>query len=167
MESLYIVLLIYLVIESRRDIRKKEISVKNTAGFAIAALLLRVGNLGIRLVTGNITIKSIGFLLTALAPGFFAGTWTGNQTGHRLWRWFDVAGVWVMSWRKNSRSSVNYWNVFDLSDIAISVTVQKGKKGYPAAFCTVFTGCLSDLAGNRCLNRIICKTYRKNIAKNK
>lgn len=71
MESLYIVLLIYLVIESRRDIRKKEISVKNTAGFAIAALLLRVGNLGIRLVTGNITIKSIGFLLTALAPGIF------------------------------------------------------------------------------------------------
>ncbi len=70
-ESLYIVLLIYLVIESRRDIRKKEISVKNTAGFAIAALLLRVGNLGIRLVTGNITIKSIGFLLTALAPGIF------------------------------------------------------------------------------------------------
>ena len=33
--------------------------------------MLRVGNLGIRLVTGNITIKSIGFLLTALAPGIF------------------------------------------------------------------------------------------------
>ena len=77
MEILYAALLIYLAIETQRDIRHGEISLKNTTGFIVTALLVRTGMTVMSLISHTLSvrngmdigIKSVIFLLGALLPG--------------------------------------------------------------------------------------------------
>mgnify|MGYP004654008253 FL=1 len=77
MEILYAALLIYLAMETRRDIRYGEISIKNTAGFIVTALLLRTSMTVMSLIPHTLSarygmdigIKSVIFLIGALLPG--------------------------------------------------------------------------------------------------
>ena len=94
MEYLYAALLCYLAAETQRDIRKREISVKNTLRFVVTALLLWTGKwiMG-RISAGDFAIekiltdvgKSMVFIMGALMPGVFLlmlGRVTGQAVGY-------------------------------------------------------------------------------------
>lgn len=68
MQSVYMALLVYLAIESHRDIKEREISVKNTIWFAIIAILQKAGMCIFQSIdmTAGAAVLS---LLMALLPG--------------------------------------------------------------------------------------------------
>lgn len=68
MQSLYTALLVYLAVESRRDIREKEISVKNTIRAAMIAMFLRGGTYMIQ-HTAMTAGDALVFLLCGAIPG--------------------------------------------------------------------------------------------------
>ena len=68
MQSVYMALLVYLAIESHRDIKEREISVKNTIWFAVIAMLQKAG-MHIFQSTDMTAGAAMVNLLVALLPG--------------------------------------------------------------------------------------------------
>lgn len=68
MQSVYMALLVYLAIESHRDIKEREISVKNTIWFAVIAMIQKAGMYIFQStdMTAGVVVLN---LLAALLPG--------------------------------------------------------------------------------------------------